>query len=109
MKSLKNVIASFSLLVLVLNASYANDIKTIKKPEVNQIQSMLKKIEYGQFLEKETKLNISFFVNSQSEIIVISTNNKELDSIIKSTLNYKKLALDKLKFNEIYTVPVIIK
>lgn len=109
MKSFKNVIASFSLLVFVMNASFANDPATIKKPEINQIQTMLKKIEYGKFLDKETKLNISFFVNSQSEIIVVSTNNQELDSVIKATLNYKKLALDKLKFNEVYTVPVVVK
>ena len=109
MKSLRNVIASFSMLVFVMNASFAGNVPTIKKPEVNQIQTMLKKIEYSKFLEKETKLNISFFINTQSEIIVISTNNKELDSAIKSTLNYKKLALDKLNFNEFYTIPVVIK
>lgn len=109
MKSFKNVIASFSMLVFVLNASFANNPTTIKKPEVTQIQSMLRNIEYTKFLEKETKLNISFFINAQSEIIVISTNNKELDSVIKATLNYKKIALDKLNFNEVYTIPVVIK
>jgi hypothetical protein len=109
MKSLKNVFASFSLFLLVLNTTFANDPTGIKKPEVNQIHSLLKNIEYSKFLEKETKLNISFFVNHQSEIIVVSTNHKELDSVIKATLNYKKLALDKLKFNEVYTIPVVIK
>lgn len=109
MKSLKNIIASFSLMVFVLNASFANNPSSIKRPEVNQIQTMLKKIQYANFLDKETKLNISFFITKQNDIVVISTSNKELDAIIKETLNYKKLAVDKLKYNEVYTLPVVIK
>jgi hypothetical protein len=111
MKNLKNLVASFGMFILVLNTAFANeaDPASVKKTEVNQIQSMLKSIDYGKFLEKETKLNISFFVNDQSEIIIVSTNNENLDSVIKSTLNYRKISLDKLAFNKVYTVPVVIK
>ena len=111
MKTLKNFVTSLGMFVLVLNSAlaYSSDPNTIKKPEVNQIQSMLKGIDYGKFLEKETKLNISFFVNDQSEIIIVSTNNQDLDSVIKSTLNYRKISLYKLDFNKVYTIPVVIK
>ena len=49
------------------------------------------------------------FVNAQNEVIVVSTNNKDLDAIVKSTLNYKKIAVNELEYNKVYTVPVVIK
>ncbi len=111
MKILKNLGASLGIFILALNAAYANGVEptATKKLEVNQIQSMLTSIDYGKFLEKETKLNISFFVSDQSEIIIVSTNNENLDSLIKSTLNYRKIAFNKLAFNKVYTIPVVIK
>ena len=54
-------------------------------------------------------MSISFFINSQNEVIVVSTNNRDLDGVVKSTLNYKKIAVNELEYNKVYTVPVLIK
>ncbi|MBK8346152.1 MAG: hypothetical protein IPL08_00510 [Saprospiraceae bacterium] len=108
MRSLKNllVVLCFSF---VANMAVAGDIPGNKKTETLQIQTMLKSVDFNRFLEKETHLNISFFINAQNEIIVVSTNNKELDSIVKSTLNYQKISIDELSYNKVYTIPVVIR
>jgi len=48
-------------------------------------------------------------VNSNNEIIIISTDQKNLDSSIKSTLNYKKLKSSDMEVNVTYTLPVSLK
>lgn len=108
MKSVKNLLAvvCFALAANFVNAA---ELTNIKKPESAQIQSILKTIDFQNFIENETKVSISFFINAQNEIIVVSTNNKDLDAIVKSTLNYKKIAVNELEYNKVYTVPVVIK
>jgi len=45
-------------------------------------------------------------INERNEIIVLSTNNAELDETIKQALNYDKIEEKELKPFEIYIVPV---
>ncbi|MEY3419804.1 MAG: hypothetical protein RIR48_84, partial [Bacteroidota bacterium] len=69
----------------------------------------LNSIDFTNYIKSDTKINISFFINSQNEVIVVATNNKDLDGVVKSTLNYKKIAVNDLEYNKVYTVPVHIK
>lgn len=108
MKSVKNVLAVVCFFIAA-NFVNAAELNTIKKPESAQIQTMLNTINFQNFIESETKINISFFINAQNEVIVVSTNNLDLDSIVKNTLNYKKIAVNELEYNKVYTVPVLIK
>ncbi|MBK8626407.1 MAG: hypothetical protein IPN86_12840 [Saprospiraceae bacterium] len=87
----------------------AANVPNNNKPVGTQIQSLLKGIDYDKFVAKETKINITFFVNAQNEIIVVSTNNQNLDNVLKSTLNYKKVSMNELEYNKTYTIPVLIK
>ena len=81
----------------------------IRKTESAQIQAYLKGIDFHKIVGTDTKVNISFMINSQNEILVISTNNKELDSVLKSALNYKSISVTELEYNKVYTVPVLVK
>jgi hypothetical protein len=108
MKTLKFCLF-FAFFAIVANSAHARNLTVPKKSESAQIQSMLKNIEFEKFVSKETKISISFFINGQNEVIVVSTNNKELDSVIKSTLNYSKIAVEELEYNKVYTIPVVIK
>lgn len=56
--------------------------------------------------DSELTFKISFIVNSNSELVVLSTNNRDLDDNVKSVLNYKKVAIDDLEFNKVYTLPI---
>ncbi len=80
-----------------------------KKSETAQIQQILQTVDFGKFVSNETKFQISFFVNAKNEIIVTATNNDALDEIIKNSLNYHKIGVENLEYNQIYTLPVHIK
>jgi phosphoribosylpyrophosphate synthetase len=106
------IVQSFLTVVFfafLTQVSSASNLPSDIKPVATQIQSLLKGIEYDKFVNKETKFNISFFVNGQNEIMVVSTNNQNLDEILKNTLNYKKISMNDLEYNKIYTIPVVIK
>ena len=108
MKNVRNFLTVLSF-ALVANLSNAADLSVAKKPEGAQIQTLLNSIDFTQYVKGETKVNISFFINSQNEVIVVTTNNKDLDNVVKSTLNYKKISVNDLEYNKVYTVPVHIK
>jgi len=108
MKIVQKVLTIAFFSFLTQWASAANTTNTAY-PEGVQIQYLLKNIDFDNYVEKETKMSITFFVNVQNEIIVVSTNNKKLDNVVKSSLNYKKIAIEELEYNKIYTVPVVIK
>jgi hypothetical protein len=108
MKNLKNLVAVF-VFILMTQFSNATDVASTKKAESAQIQTFLNSIDFTNYIKSDTKINISFFINSQNEVIVVATNNKDLDSVVKSTLNYKKIAVNDLEYNKVYTVPVHIK
>ena len=47
-------------------------------------------------------------INKSSEIVVLTTDNEELDSTMKSLLNYKKLNVDPSLVNQTFYLPVTI-
>lgn len=51
---------------------------------------------------------VLFTVNSEGEIVVISvdTNDKDLESFVKSKLNYKKVELEEVIQGKLYKLPV---
>ena len=57
----------------------------------------------------EEKVEIQFTVNSQNEVVIISTNNEKLDSYIKFKLNYKHLETTDIVVNERYTLPLLVR
>lgn len=48
-------------------------------------------------------------INDYNEIIVLSTNNEDLDGYLKTSLNDKKIDISKLEYNKEYDLPVVIK
>ncbi|MBK9735650.1 MAG: hypothetical protein IPO92_12075 [Saprospiraceae bacterium] len=108
MRSVKSLLTVVCI-ALMSNFSFAGDVTGVKKSESDQIKSYLNKITYNQYINAGTKLNISFFINSRHEIIVVSTSNTDLDGVVKSTLNYEKIEVKDLEYNKLYTIPVDVK
>ena len=106
------IVKNFLTMIFLAGVSQfvnAASISPTYDPVVTQIRTLIKGIDYDQYVGSETKMNITFFINAQNEIIVVSTNNKDLDEVMKSTLNYKKISMKELEYNKIYTIPVVIK
>ena len=57
----------------------------------------------------EERVLIQFTVNAQNEVVILSTDNVELDSYIKSKLNYKQLKTTDVVINERYSLPLVVK
>ena len=97
-----------ALFALVLGTATANN-----NPEKNsaryEIKKLIEKANLTADLKSDLTVNVTFMVNSQNEIIIMSTDKKDLDSSIKATLNYKKLKSSDMKVNKAYTLPVILK
>ena len=58
---------------------------------------------------ERTNVTVRFMLNADNEIIVLSTDNSELDNSIKYSLNYKELESTDLEKNRIYVLPVSFK
>ncbi|MBK8517796.1 MAG: hypothetical protein IPL55_16370 [Saprospiraceae bacterium] len=108
MKSLKLLLTVLSF-AFIANFANAAVLPYSSSTEAAQIQSMLNSIDYTNYIKGDTKVNVSFFINAQNEIIVVTTNNQDLDRVLKSTLNYRKISVGELEYNKVYTVPVHIK
>lgn len=108
MKSVKSLLAVVCF-AMISNFAIAAGTPNNKKPEGAQIQAYLKGIDFNKMVKADTKVNISFMINAQNEILVVSTNNKDLDGVLKSALNYKSISVSELEYNKIYTVPVLLK
>jgi len=108
MKSVRSLLAVVCFAV-ISNFAIGAETPNNRKPEVAQIQAYLKGIDFNKIVKADTKVNISFMINAQNEILVVSTNNKDLDNILKNALNYKSISVSELEYNKIYTVPVLLK
>lgn len=108
MKTLK-LFAVVFILGLFTNYVQAGEDPKEKKAEVFQIQNLLELVDFRQYITKETKIQISFFVNSRNEIIATTTKDYRLDSVIKNALNHKTIEMKTLKSNKVYTVPITVR
>lgn len=95
-------------LVLFTNYTHAVEKPKEKKAEIYQIKNMLELVDFGQYINKDTKIYIRFFVNSRNEIIATTTKNHRLESVIKNALNHKTIEMKTLKSNKVYTVPITV-
>lgn len=67
---------------------------------------MIKKLDLDTKLIENATLKIKFMVNENDELIIISTGDSNLDSIIKNALNYKEVNTKGLRPYQVYIVPV---
>ncbi|MBC7884527.1 MAG: hypothetical protein H7X99_03585 [Saprospiraceae bacterium] len=107
MKSLRLLLGKIAIILAITSVTgFSAAIE--KKSEVVQIKDLLNSIDFRRFSELPLDVRISFIINGKNELIVVGTNNKSIDHVIKSALNYKKISVSELLYEKIYTVPVKI-
>ena len=97
-----------ALFALVLGTATAGTNPT-KNTARNEIKQLIQKANLVSGLKKDMTVNVTFMVNGKNEIIIMSTDKDNLDTRIKSILNYKKLKSSDMKVNVAYTLPIILK
>ena len=106
---IKSFLISALVVILFSGSALANTTTKGNTDLASKIKTALAKYNLDQTnLDGET-LKIRFIINEKSEIIVLSTNNKQLDNTIKHALNYDKIDQEDLVPFEIYIVPVTFK
>ena len=76
------------LFVSVASMSFANTVNPTKTDGAELRTEILSLLGTPQLSgSMEERVDIQFTVNAQHEVVILSTNNEELDSYIKSKLN----------------------
>ena len=104
MRITKSILLS-TLFAFVLGTASANT-NPVNNSARNEIKTMIQKANLVANLKNDVTVNVTFMVNDNNEMIILSTDQENLDRDIKYTLNYKKLKSSDMKVNVKYTLPV---
>lgn len=109
-KSLLFVACAF----LVSTVAFANPLPSLEpenttKKVTTEIKSILQNLDLDYSKIENQTIKVKFMVNTENEIIVLSTGESELDKTLKSALNYKEIDAEGLKAYSVYVVPVTFK
>ena len=101
-------LACITLPAVALNVPTLDDAKTSSKA-LTEIQTMIQDMDlnYSQLNNKTIKVH--FMITTKNEIVVLRTNDDDLDDRIKFGLNYKELKNQDLEVNKVYILPVSFK
>lgn len=96
--------------IAVSGMAFANNVNPTKAQGAELRSEILSLIGTPQLDDSmEERVIINFTVNSQNEVVVLSTSNAQLDGYIKSRLNYKQVTTSDVVINERYTLPLLVK
>jgi hypothetical protein len=104
--------AIVSLFASAAFASTINEDPTVVLFKTNKELSQLLNTTYSEnILEKEELVKVSFTVNELHQLVVlqVNSNNSEIQSYIKQSLNYKKLSSNELTVGKNYVFEVRFK
>ncbi|MFK8060466.1 MAG: hypothetical protein AB8B78_10285 [Polaribacter sp.] len=112
MKNLKTIITVIAIslsTVFSVTATEKNPSETAKKELRSSIVSIIGKT-IPLDIKKNCKAEISFMVNQQNELVIISVDSKvkDFNSFVKNKLNYKKVNVKGVKKGEVYKMPIKI-
>ncbi len=108
MKALKTLVGLLSLFFLFSFSVQATEL-TPKGHDTSsitkQVQAYLQGLDLNK-IDDNTTILVDFMINPKGEIMILSTNSKEYDTVLKTRLNYKVLKNHKLNLNKTYTLPL---
>ena len=106
MNTIKGLIL-VAIFALTSTFAHANTEPTKAEAELQaQVNELLMKSNVMNNVDNEETIMVRFMVTKDSEILVLSTDNKDFDSTMKSILNYQEVVVDKTLQNEIFFLPV---
>jgi len=110
MKTFISWLTALSLVAIITTNSMASVSELNSDPTTfsQQLLKYLEKIDQTDLSEDKTVI-VHFIINSDQEILVISTNDETFDKRIKSTLNYKTLDNHGLSVGGTYVLPITFR
>ncbi len=105
-KNILGLVLALALVSPIFGFSADLDKNTSNSKAISEIESIIQKIDFNmETLDVET-VKVHFMVNTSNEIVVLRTNSKEVDKVLKSSLNYKSLENRDLEANKVYILPI---
>ena len=108
--NLKKSVFSLALAATLCAPSFASTVDYGTDKSTNtittDIRNMIPRMDIDFTTMDAKTIKIKFMVNDKNEIIIISTDKTDLDSAIKSALNYREVSDKGLKPYSVYIVPV---
>lgn len=111
MNTIKFKTLLIAFLIGFANISFASNDKPVEKKEIitsitKDVEKLLKKSDLA--LKTTETATVKIMINTKNEIVVLSvdTQNTEVDSFVKSRLNYKKVSTKTA--SDIFTLPIKI-
>ena len=88
----KKIVFSLIMAVAFIAPNFANTnpIEGKTSKAIEEIQEMVKKIEFDRSTMSIKKAKVFFMVNSFNEVVVLQTSSEEIDGVIKNKLNYSE-------------------
>ena len=93
---------------LMLNAKNSTEITPTEDLQ-KQLTEMVVKSDIWESADNNVKLMVTFTINHNGELVILSTSNSQWDSALKSALNYKKVKVDNKVKNQIFHLPISLK
>jgi hypothetical protein len=111
MKTLKTIITVIAIslsTIFSVTATEKNPTSTKKELRTELVSLLGNKIPLD--IDKSYSAEISFIVNNENEVIVISVDSKVSSFVkyAKTRLNYKKINTKNIKKGEVYRMPIKI-
>ena len=112
MKTFKSITLVALFLIASTFSSYANNTEPSNTKDAlrAKIVTLIGDQIPVELTSKTVDAKVSFMINQKNEVVVVSvySSNKNLDSYIKTKLNYKKVKVTGAKKGEVYTLPLRI-
>ena len=72
-----------------------------------EILDLVSTIDLAEMEADSERVKVQFMVNNKNEIIVLNLSETQFENAIKTRLNYKKVDVEGIVKNKIYTLPVV--
>jgi len=111
MKNLKVLFAAITLTLFSTSTAFAFTETTAKNNLRTEMVSLLGDKSSLELEVQTLKANVSFIINEKNQVVILSVDskNENIDTFVKSKLNYKKVKASGITKGKIYIMPLKIK
>jgi hypothetical protein len=111
MKTLSNLLVPlFAIIISTAAMSYTINLDFSSTEKLRQeISDKLRNIDLRNYDITDYDVKVQFTINDKNEMVVLRTDNEDLDDLIKDTLNYETLKSIDVKRNKIYSINVTLQ
>jgi len=107
---MKTILLSLCLLVGAMNVNaFTPDTDDPKQELTKQLSTIVSSSSIWNGTKENHKLIVSFTINDNNELVILSTNDSDFDFELKGLLNYRKMNISPALKNKIFHLPIRIE